>query len=81
MRCLRMIAAASACLGIMPGVSCTSPHAQVYTTVDGAWLALFASIQGMTARLSQMPGAQCRAASDLGQRNEKTPHFVGGQSE
>ena len=51
MRCLRMTAAAFACLGIMPGVACASPHAQVYATVDGGWLALSASTQGMTARL------------------------------
>ena len=51
MLCLRMAAAASACLGIMPGVACASPHAQVYATVDGAWFALSASTQEMTAQL------------------------------
>ena len=51
MLCLRMTAAASACLGIMLGVSCASSHAQVYATVDGARLALFASTQGIIARL------------------------------
>lgn len=53
---LRMIAAASACLGIIPGVSCTSSRVQVYATVDRAWLALFASIQGVTARLFHVLG-------------------------
>lgn len=51
MHCLRMTAAASACLGIMPGVACASLHAQVYATVDGGWLVLSASAQRMTARL------------------------------
>lgn len=69
-RCLSTIAAGSACLGIMPGVAWPSPDAQVYATVDGAWLVPFASTQGMAARLSHTPGALSHPASDVGQHDQ-----------
>lgn len=67
MHYLCMTATASACLGIMPGVTCASLHA----TVGGIWLALFASTQGMAAQLSRIPEALRRPAPDLGQRSEE----------
>lgn len=71
MHCLRMIAAASACLGIMPGFACASPHSQVYATIDGAWLVLSASTRAVAARLFRMPGALRRPAPDLGQHDQE----------
>ena len=71
MHCLRMIVVASACLGIMPGIACTSPHAQAYTTVNGTWLVLFASTQGMAAWLSHMPRALRHPAPGLRQHDQE----------
>lgn len=66
MRCSSTIGAASACLGITPGVACASPcepfhdpldrvsltaPLNVHATVESAWFALSASTQGMVARL------------------------------
>lgn len=71
MRCLRMIVAASACLGIMPGVIRTPLRSQAYVTVDGAWLVLYASTQRIAAWLSHMPRALCRPAPGLGQHDQE----------
>lgn len=75
MRCLRTIVAASACLGIMPGVVSTPPHTQAYVTVGGAWLVLFASTQRIAAWFSHMPEAVRRPALGLRQRDQEILTF------
>lgn len=71
MGCLRMIAGASACLGIIAGVACTSSRVRVYGMVARTWLALFALLQAVTALLFHMLGTLQRSAPGLGQHDEE----------